>query len=611
MSEAQQQKSFPFEKAIENYPLICGRSISLTIADPTLPDCPLIGCSHGFTDLTGYTERDILGKNCRFLSKNCDIPPSARVAMATAIRNHESMICVIQNSKKEGGNFKNMLYLTPFHCAEWSKTYIIGIQADVTDIPIEHEEKVQIDCGSRIGELFRHTSLIQWIKEKVAHFEAFEYEERSRESSRKNSLAGGRGGSIASHPQPPEVTVSLPSQRQAAPVSKESESRSAVTAGTDAVAAHCCQGGEGGGTLGLPPPAISASCEGDSGGHCPSPTADPPTPRWLVEEQIWALLPATLPDKLSEMQEYNEKKKGKLQKNRLNRHRSAPESSPRSASKLCPAVNGSRGYRRSMGEELIVPKGVGEKTQGVARSEGTNVVGSPGSTRTGTEPDALSADRDVSGEREGTPGVSEGETPPPVPVPVPTPKPSRTRGILRPSLFNLLDTHTNKPPSKHPPSISLPSTPVSILRPSASTDSDGGIGGMRPFSLSTGEKEKARTNEALLVSPAGRRTKTEESSLEDSMPSSAAEMKNISSQLHQHPHPWGVSGGEDMLEVPEMIEGRTRARTESTAASLSLASPAQAANVHPVQPSVSLGMKEKEREEQGGVPALPPPFFSH
>merc|ERR1712151_1076300 len=40
---------------------------SLTIADPMLDGCPLIGCSTGFGKLCGYDMHEIVGRNCRFL----------------------------------------------------------------------------------------------------------------------------------------------------------------------------------------------------------------------------------------------------------------------------------------------------------------------------------------------------------------------------------------------------------------------------------------------------------------------------------------------------------------------------------------------------------------
>ena len=40
---------------------------TFVVADPTLPDCPLVFASDSFLRLTGYTRDEILGQNCRFL----------------------------------------------------------------------------------------------------------------------------------------------------------------------------------------------------------------------------------------------------------------------------------------------------------------------------------------------------------------------------------------------------------------------------------------------------------------------------------------------------------------------------------------------------------------
>jgi non-specific serine/threonine protein kinase len=40
---------------------------SFVIADPGLPDCPIVFASDGFLDFTGYAREEILGRNCRFL----------------------------------------------------------------------------------------------------------------------------------------------------------------------------------------------------------------------------------------------------------------------------------------------------------------------------------------------------------------------------------------------------------------------------------------------------------------------------------------------------------------------------------------------------------------
>eukprot|EP00913_Durusdinium_trenchii_P007639 g7176.t1 len=48
-------------------------NFSVSIADPQLPDCPLIAVSEGFCELTGYARERIVGQNCRFLNGGCEI----------------------------------------------------------------------------------------------------------------------------------------------------------------------------------------------------------------------------------------------------------------------------------------------------------------------------------------------------------------------------------------------------------------------------------------------------------------------------------------------------------------------------------------------------------
>merc|ERR1719160_2291920 len=55
---------------VTDYFMKCGLNnlkFSVTVADPSEPDCPLVACSIGFTSLTGYRVQEIVGRNCRFL----------------------------------------------------------------------------------------------------------------------------------------------------------------------------------------------------------------------------------------------------------------------------------------------------------------------------------------------------------------------------------------------------------------------------------------------------------------------------------------------------------------------------------------------------------------
>ena len=60
----QQAVDAVFNRAGES---LLGLTFSLTIADPRLPDFPLIGCSTGFATLCGYTMEEILGRSLGLL----------------------------------------------------------------------------------------------------------------------------------------------------------------------------------------------------------------------------------------------------------------------------------------------------------------------------------------------------------------------------------------------------------------------------------------------------------------------------------------------------------------------------------------------------------------
>ncbi len=51
----------------------------ITIADARQPDMPLIYANEGFTSVTGYSVRETLGKNCRFLQGEASDVPEVKV----------------------------------------------------------------------------------------------------------------------------------------------------------------------------------------------------------------------------------------------------------------------------------------------------------------------------------------------------------------------------------------------------------------------------------------------------------------------------------------------------------------------------------------------------
>jgi len=139
-------------------------TFSITVADPKHADCPIVACSTGFLELTGYKLHDVLGRNCRFL---LDGVPPEKLNEKTRFDSHEfcmaagkgleydsqcqevplgelrealppgyvlpkgEIVCVQTNAKITGELFKNMYYLRQVSLDD--DAYIVGVQTEVLE----------------------------------------------------------------------------------------------------------------------------------------------------------------------------------------------------------------------------------------------------------------------------------------------------------------------------------------------------------------------------------------------------------------------------------------------------------------------------------------------
>ncbi|MGZ5025928.1 MAG: PAS domain-containing protein [Methylobacter sp.] len=103
----------------------------VTLADPDLDDSPIIYANKAFERLTGYSQEDIIGHNCRFLQGD-DRDQPARKQIAEAMKNHESVEVTLRNYKKDGTLFHNRLKITPLLDKKNRVIYYLGVQYDIT-----------------------------------------------------------------------------------------------------------------------------------------------------------------------------------------------------------------------------------------------------------------------------------------------------------------------------------------------------------------------------------------------------------------------------------------------------------------------------------------------
>ncbi|WP_439152298.1 PAS domain S-box protein [Winogradskyella sp.] len=106
-------------------------SNGIIITDALKPDNPIIYFNAAFQRLTGYSKKEILNHNCRFLQgKDRDQEPLK--ILREAINSSESCQVTLRNYKKDGTLFWNDLYIMPIINDKGVITHFIGIQNDVT-----------------------------------------------------------------------------------------------------------------------------------------------------------------------------------------------------------------------------------------------------------------------------------------------------------------------------------------------------------------------------------------------------------------------------------------------------------------------------------------------
>ena len=115
----------------------------VTLADPDLEGAPIIYANKAFERLTGYSQEDIIGYNCRFLQGE-DWEQPGRFIIAEAMKQHESVEVTFRNYKKDGTLFYNKLKITPLFDKKQRVIYYLGVQYDITQ---------QVNSNNEIKEL--------------------------------------------------------------------------------------------------------------------------------------------------------------------------------------------------------------------------------------------------------------------------------------------------------------------------------------------------------------------------------------------------------------------------------------------------------------------------
>jgi PAS domain S-box-containing protein len=120
------------EKDFELLTQALDASISgIILTDNTQPDNPIVYSNLAFEKISGYSRKEIIGHNCRFLQQD-DRGQEARTVLKNAIKNGTECRVEIRNYRKNGELFWNELYMSPVYDESGIVTHFIGVQNDIS-----------------------------------------------------------------------------------------------------------------------------------------------------------------------------------------------------------------------------------------------------------------------------------------------------------------------------------------------------------------------------------------------------------------------------------------------------------------------------------------------
>lgn len=113
----------------------------VTLADPDLEDAPIVYANKAFERLTGYSQEEIIGRNCRFLQGE-DRDQSGRFQILDAIKSRQPVEVTLRNYRKDGSLFYNRLKIIPLTDRKQRIIYLLGMQYDVTQ-QVESDNEIE------------------------------------------------------------------------------------------------------------------------------------------------------------------------------------------------------------------------------------------------------------------------------------------------------------------------------------------------------------------------------------------------------------------------------------------------------------------------------------
>lgn len=129
---------------------------TFVVSDATKPDYPILYASAGFFKMTGYTPKEVIGRNCRFM-QGADTNPEDVAKIREALQEGKTYCGRLLNYKKDGSSFWNLLTVSPIKDETGKTLKFIGMQVEVSK-HTEGSKENMLRPNGLPGSLIRYDS---------------------------------------------------------------------------------------------------------------------------------------------------------------------------------------------------------------------------------------------------------------------------------------------------------------------------------------------------------------------------------------------------------------------------------------------------------------------
>nr|AML78704.1 putative LOV domain-containing protein [Solidago canadensis] len=193
---------------------------TFVVSDATKPDYPILYASAGFFKMTGYTSKEVIGRNCRFL-QGADTDPEDVAKIRDALLKGTTYCGRLLNYKKDGSPFWNLLTVSPIKDESGKTLKFIGMQVEVSKHTEGTKEKtlrpnglpeslIRYDARQKDMATSSVTELVEAVKRPRSLSEStnrhpFAMESRNKNDQDKNDALslGRRKSAETMFPPPP------------------------------------------------------------------------------------------------------------------------------------------------------------------------------------------------------------------------------------------------------------------------------------------------------------------------------------------------------------------------------------------------------------------------